>query len=257
MNKESDASMNGEIEKEVEENEHTCSGPAQGVTDHDAGAAAEGAGQDTGEGAGFPPQAAVSRGGVPEAGSPKGGRLKGYFADHKLLLGLCMGAMAVMVIAGVFIAGYLVGRPCDGHTRDDLPLRSQPAIPDLRPDMRSAPSPERSGAGDGPYGLLKEHRDELEGAIAAAIGISVDELREGMEHGKTIAEIADEKGVSVDGLTDAVAAKIDEIADRMAADGDLTNERAEEIKSHSDDIASGLIERDRGPTPLPPGGGRG
>jgi len=100
---------------------------------------------------------------------------------------------------------------------------------------------------------LGESYDEIASVIAAKLGISVDDLEDEIADGKTIAEIAETKGVSTEDLTAAVAAKISEIADKLAADGEITTQQAENIKSNAEVMASRLIERGFRGAPIPPG----
>ena len=65
-------------------------------------------------------------------------------------------------------------------------------------------------------------------AAATALGLSTDELRTELEAGKTLADIADEKGVDQAVLVDAlVAAEMTHLAEKVA-DGDLTQAQADE-----------------------------
>ena len=71
---------------------------------------------------------------------------------------------------------------------------------------------------------------------AGFLGLSQDELREAIEDGKSLAQVAKDRGKPVDGLVDAlVDAQIMEL-DKAVANGRLTTSRR-------DDIVSGLRER--------------
>lgn len=238
--------MDGKEEKDVP-------APSRAVPGDDAGTAAAESGQDICEGSGLQPEVAVSRGGGAEVGKPEGGGLKRYFTGNKLLAGAVIGALTVMIVAGIFIVGYYVGKPGESQKWRDFSQPSQTVIPGPRQrnGMRSAPSPERGGAmGDLP-GVMGEYREEIEDGIAAVLGISADELQEQLEDGKTIAETAEEEGIPEEDLVDAAAAKIGEIADRLAAEKDISDERAEEIKSNAESIASRLIKRGWRRAPMP------
>jgi hypothetical protein len=201
-----------------------------------------------------PPQAAISpSGGAMESGGEKGGGFKRFFTQHKVFTGVAIGIMAVLIMAGMFIAGYCAGKPDDRRTRGPLYQQSEPFSPgpQQRPDLRSAPSPGQGGVMNGLPGVLEESREELESEVAKQLGISVDDLQHEVESGKTIAELAEEKGVAVGDLTDAVAAKISEIADGLAADGEITSKQAGEIKSNADILASRFIERGRRRASMP------
>ena len=81
-------------------------------------------------------------------------------------------------------------------------------------------------------------------AAATALGITADELRTELQSGKTIAQVASDKGVDVQTVIDAVTA--DEIAeiDQRLADGRITQAQADEMKAnaaqHAADIVNGV-----------------
>lgn len=93
--------------------------------------------------------------------------------------------------------------------------------------------------------MLVEYREEIEDAIAAELGISGDELRDEIADGKTVEDIAEEKGVASEDLEAAVADEIGEIADELAADGEITDEQAENMKDEAQTLAERFIRRGR------------
>jgi len=196
-----------------------------------------------GEGA-VPEAAAVPPGGYPGAVKPQGGGIRRWYAGHKILTGVGIGVLTVALIVGVFFIGYAVGKPCNEPDRR-LPMQQfqQPMQQDMQPDMQQAPLPGPGGDGQGRLDVLIEYREEIEDVAAAQLGISSDELRDEIEDGKTIAEIAEEKGVSSEDLTAAVAAEIGEIADELAADGEITDAQAENMKDQADVLAERFVER--------------
>lgn len=209
------------------------------------------AGESSSSDTGVPPG-----GGDHEGGGTEGGGLKRWFADHKILTGIGIGVLVVLLLGAVFAIGHAVGRPETRQAKRVPPQQAQPLKPG-RPDLRSAPSPGREGGGRGWLGILDEYRDELENEIAGELGISVDDLQDEMEDGKTIAEIAEEKGVSTEDLTASVAAKTGELADELAADGEISPEQAENIKSNAEFMASRLVEGGNRQAGMPPGRRRG
>ncbi len=85
-----------------------------------------------------------------------------------------------------------------------------------------------AGAGR-PYGQsgpgINEERQEV---ILDILGMTADELKEQMKEGKTLAEIAEEEGVS-DELKDALYDAQKERTDTLVDEGKLTEEQAEEM----------------------------
>lgn len=75
-------------------------------------------------------------------------------------------------------------------------------------------------------------------AAASYLDLSGAELREALESGKTLAEVAEAGGKSVDGLVDALVAEQTKRLDGAVADGRLT-------KAQRDEIVAGLEERTR------------
>ena len=73
-------------------------------------------------------------------------------------------------------------------------------------------------------------------AAATYLGLSESELETQLGQGKTLAQIAKDRGKSVDGLIDALVAAAEKKIDAAVADGELT-------KAQGDDLKSGLRDR--------------
>jgi hypothetical protein len=101
-----------------------------------------------------------------------------------------------------------------------------------------------SGEGEGKHGPRGNH-EEMQGVIADTLGISSEELQSELEGGKTVAQLAEEKGVSFDDIVDAVTTKIYESIDQAVADGNLDAEKAEEIKAEAPDRVRERLENGR------------
>jgi hypothetical protein len=181
-------------------------------------------------------------GGGPGVSADKGGGIGGWFASHRMLTGVGIGIMAVVLIVAAFSVGYAVGRP-DGGPAEAVPFRQVRLPEPERGDLHAAPTPDSGGAGRGRLDILVESRGELMEVIAAELGVSTDELQDELTEGKTIAEVAEEKGASTDDLTATVAAKIGDIAEELAADGEISAQQAEKIKAGAEEAASRLMER--------------
>jgi len=63
--------------------------------------------------------------------------------------------------------------------------------------------------------------------LATALGMTPEELREALQSGKTIAQIAEEQGKSLDDVKDAMIAGFEKHLDEHVADGTLTREQAD------------------------------
>ena len=94
------------------------------------------------------------------------------------------------------------------------------------------------------------------GTAAEAIGIEVEDLREAVRDGSTIAEIAEENGVDPQQVIDALVAQANERIDQALADGRFdeaeADEKRSEIEQRVTDLVNGDLER-----PERPGGPNG
>jgi hypothetical protein len=79
-------------------------------------------------------------------------------------------------------------------------------------------------------------------AVAEALGVSEDELRTALQDGRTIAEVAADEGVEVQAVVDAVVAAQREHLDEKLADGDLTQEQADELLAGADERVTAMTE---------------
>ncbi len=92
----------------------------------------------------------------------------------------------------------------------------------------------------------------LLGVAAEVLGISVEELVEELSQGKTLAEIAEERGVDPQAIVDAFVAQVEEALEQAVADGRLTREQAEDILARVTEHAQWLLYN-----PFPTGFGYG
>jgi hypothetical protein len=105
----------------------------------------------------------------------------------------------------------------------------------------------RIDAGELPlFGVPEGHVFRHHGLDEAAnfLGLSEDALREQLESGKTLAEVARSQGKSVDGLIDALVAEEQHELDEAVADGRLTRTQADEmlagLRAHVTDRVNGV-----------------
>jgi hypothetical protein len=104
------------------------------------------------------------------------------------------------------------------------------------------------GLGPGLHG--PGHHVHFGGLDAAAtyLGVTEDELRTSLEEGTTLAELAREKGKTVEGLVDAMVADAREKLDEAVEDGRLTEEQHASILSTLEERITEMVNRE-----LPPG----
>ena len=96
------------------------------------------------------------------------------------------------------------------------------------------------GFHDRGFGLGFGHHADILGTASTYLGMSEDELREALD-GKTLAEIAKDKGKSVAGLVAALVAAEEKKIDEAVADGRITKAQATEIKSRLEDRMQALV----------------
>jgi hypothetical protein len=136
----------------------------------------------------------------------------------------------------------------DGRLSEEKAEEVRAAVADRVEAMVNGEHP----TGIKPFGMDRFHgRDGFGGfgfrgkfgldQIAEVLDLSVDELWESLTGGSTLAEIADEKGVTTDTLVDTVLADLDEKLDALVADERLTQERAEEIREGSAAMIESMI----------------
>ena len=106
----------------------------------------------------------------------------------------------------------------------------------MKQRIESGDFPLFGGAGfAGPRGFAHRGFRDIDSA-AAYLGISEDALRLRLRDGDTLAEVAKEKGKSVDGLVSAIVAGTAKRLDQAVAGGRIT-------KAQRDEIVAGLKER--------------
>jgi hypothetical protein len=90
-------------------------------------------------------------------------------------------------------------------------------------------------------------------AAASYLGVSEDQLRTELESGKTLAQVAQAHGKSVDGLVDALVAEAKQHVDAAVAAGRLTQAEADQLLNGLRDRITSLVNSrvPDGPRPGP------
>jgi DNA-binding phage protein len=95
---------------------------------------------------------------------------------------------------------------------------------------------------------------------AETIGITTDELRSELEAGESLAQVAQDHGVSTETLTNALLKEMNDKLDAAVADGDLTQAEADEKKADAAEHIADIINQeglpDHGPGHHGHGSGR-
>jgi polyhydroxyalkanoate synthesis regulator phasin len=109
-----------------------------------------------------------------------------------------------------------------------------------------ANAPERGGRGP--------HRAHAGEAVAEALGLEVDEVRDALRAGTTIADLAEQQGVDVQVVIDAMVAEAEEHLATAVENGRLTQEEADERLV---EITERITDRIDDPLPAPGDGHEG
>lgn len=96
------------------------------------------------------------------------------------------------------------------------------------------------GGGHGRFPLLnpeqaEAHHEQMQQAMADALGMTVEELDAAHAEGKTLSEIAEGQGVDLAEMRDTMRAPFKQMLDQAVADGTLTQEQADSIRQHMAD----------------------
>lgn len=83
-------------------------------------------------------------------------------------------------------------------------------------------------------------------AVAAALGLTTDEVRAARGAGQSLAEIAADQGVAVDVVVAAIVDDIEEHLAEEVAEGDLTQEEADERLAGAEERATEKVDAEPG-----------
>jgi uncharacterized protein YidB (DUF937 family) len=103
-------------------------------------------------------------------------------------------------------------------------------------------------------GHFRDHGIHGLDAAASYLGLSESQLRAQLDSGKTLAQVAKDRGKSVDGLVAALKADLKKHLDRAVADGHLTKAQEDQILAQADERLTALVN---GKFPGPRRGGPG
>ena len=163
-------------------------------------------------------------------------------------------ATVVASIAAGGVAGAVIGAPtiagagetatgAAGWVRDALSGLVEDGTIDQGQADAVATALEEARPERGLHHLHLGHHLGLD-AVAESLGITMEELRDALQDGRTIADVAGERGVDVQVVVDAIVAAQRARIDEAVAAGDLTRERADEILADAEERATALVEGD-------------
>lgn len=94
-------------------------------------------------------------------------------------------------------------------------------------------------------GAWQDRREETLQVAADAIGISVDDLRAALQNGSSIAEVAEQNGVTAEAVVDALVTHAEAEIEEAVANGRIDGQRAADIKERLREMLEKLVARER------------
>ena len=104
------------------------------------------------------------------------------------------------------------------------------------------------------WGMMGDSQDSLIAVAADKLGMTVDELTTRLQGGKTVADLAQEKGVDLQTIVDAFMAARQEALNQAVTDGKITQEQADQMLENMGDMIEDHLS---GELPMPAPGGCG
>jgi uncharacterized protein YidB (DUF937 family) len=117
---------------------------------------------------------------------------------------------------------------------DERAAEAKEDLPERITDLVNGEVPDHPG---GPRGGIRAGFD----AAAQALGISAEDLRSALRDGRTIADVAEEQGIDVQAVIDAMVAEATTHIDEEVAEGDLDADRAAELKEDLPERITDLV----------------
>ncbi len=103
-------------------------------------------------------------------------------------------------------------------------------------------------------GMMGDSGNSLMAVAADKLGITVDELTTQLKDGKTVADLAKEKGIDINIIIDAFMAERQETLTQAVTDGRITQEQADQMLENMRDMIEDHLN---GEMPMLERGGRG
>jgi len=101
------------------------------------------------------------------------------------------------------------------------------------------------------FGIRAHVRGQVGGltveAAATVLDVELDELLDELKDGKTMAEVAEDQGMSVEQFTEALLSQVKAQLDGLVAEGKLTQEQADQILQRTENNIDGIVNAQPGP----------
>jgi len=94
------------------------------------------------------------------------------------------------------------------------------------------------------WGMMGGSEDSLLAVAADKLGMTVDDLTAQLKDGKTVADLAQEKGVDLQTIVDAFVAARQEALSQAVTDGKITQEQADQMLENMRDMIEDHLNGD-------------
>lgn len=108
------------------------------------------------------------------------------------------------------------------------------------------------GGHRGRWGLKVAHGVVLQSA-AQVLGLSSDDLRAELRQGKSLAQVAQEKGIGVDDFKSRLLSQVDQQLGQLVQQGRLTQQQADQLKQSIHNNIDAIVNAQGKPCPAPSG----
>ena len=138
------------------------------------------------------------------------------------------------VIVLAVVAGLLIIGGTAVFAQEDEAVEPQPfveTVPKPQPGPRSDRLDQGMGCGNGRF---LEHREQMNEIIADALGITVEELQAAQADGKNLPALAEELGVDITVVQEALKIARVEALEQAVEDGTITQEEADAVLERLD-----------------------
>lgn len=132
--------------------------------------------------------------------------------------------VGIVVAAGVLLVGGVIAGSVVARAR-----AANAAYGFMGPGMMFGQGQSSAGPNAAAGGWMYAYHGQMETALAGALNMSVDDLNKELQSGKTIGQIAQEKGLTQQQLQDAMLKAQGDILAQAVKDGNLTQAQADQI----------------------------
>ena len=159
-------------------------------------------------------------------------------SNHRIRTGLATAAIAGGSILGVGVVGGVVNAQTDDTTDTTTTDTITTDTTTTTETVEDTPRTERREA-------RREARQQAHEEIAALIGVEVDDLRDWVHGGGTLAEVAEQNGVDPQDVVDLIVEQTNERIDTAVENGRIDAEMADEKRAEIEERVTTRVNEGR------------